>query len=243
MPQTALCLPVSTTTESDLVACSADYLGAVRRGQPTDEYRTRLAGTSFTALRRDLPTDDHKCAFWLNVYNAAVQDVLTDDPGRFSRWRFFRKPLLVVANRELSPDDIEHGLLRRSQTAWGLGYVPKPLPSGFERGLRVESVDPRIHFALNCGAASCPAIEAYSAADIDVELDLAAETYLSTEVAYDPDRNVARVPRLCRWYRGDFGGPEGVRRLLRRYDAIPADADPRLTYADYDWDLSLGNYR
>jgi hypothetical protein len=31
--------------------------------------------------------------------------------------------------------------------------------------------------------------------------------------------------------------------MLRRYDAIPADADPRLTYAEYDWDLSLGNYR
>jgi hypothetical protein len=234
---------VSTTTETDLVACSADYLGAVRRGAPTDEVRTRLAGASFTDLRRDLPDDDHKLAFWLNVYNAAVQDTLTDDPDRFSRWRFFRRPLLVVANRELSPDDIEHGLLRRSQTAWGLGYVPKPLPSGFERGLRVESVDPRIHFALNCGAASCPAIEAYSAEGIDEELDMAAEAYLAGEVEYDPDRNVARVPRLCRWYRGDFGGPAGVRRLLRRYDVIPAGADPKLRYAEYDWDLDLGNYR
>jgi hypothetical protein len=234
---------VTHAVAADLVDRSAAYLDAVRRGESTDEFREWLAGLSFTALRRGLPDDAHRKAFWVNVYNGAVQETLAADPDRFDRWRFFRRPLLVVANRELTPDDVEHGILRRSQTPWGFGYVRNPLPSGFERGLRVDEVDPRVHFALNCGAASCPAVRAYTAAEIDDQLDLAAAAYLEAEADYDPERDVARVPRLCRWYRGDFGGPEGVRALLREHGVVPPDAVPRLRYADYDWRLDLGNFR
>jgi hypothetical protein len=234
---------VSQTDTRDLVDLTAAYLGAVRREQPTDEFHERLAGLSFTDLRRGLPDDAHRLAFWVNLYNAAVQETLGENPDRFSRWRFFRQPFVVVANRELTPDDVEHGILRRSQAPWGLGYVPNPLPSGFERGLRVDEVDPRIHFALNCGAASCPAIEAYTADGIDEQLDLATDAYLSSEVEYDAEADVATVPRLCRWYRGDFGGPAGVRAMLREHGIVPPDADPDLRYDEYDWRLSLANYR
>ena len=37
----------------------------------------------------------------------------------------------------------------------------------------LEEVEPRIHFALNCGAKSCPPIKTFTNADIDNELKLA----------------------------------------------------------------------
>lgn len=42
-----------------------------------------------------------------------------------------------------------------------------------ERRYRLAECDPRVHFALSCGARSCPPIRAYQPRRIDEELDLA----------------------------------------------------------------------
>jgi hypothetical protein len=109
-------------------------------------------------------------------------------------------------------------------------------------------VDPRIHFALNCGAKSCPPIAAYTPDGIDDELDVATESYLSGTVRYEPDagllgRGVVHVPRLMLWYRGDFGGKSGILALLRAFDQVPEGARPRLKHLAYDWSLAPGEFR
>jgi len=232
------------TAGRDPVALSVSYLRRVRAGDETDHVRRALANLDPDDLTKALDDGATK-SFWLNVYNAVVQETLDEDPGQFQNRRtFFGRELVEVAGTELSLDGIEHGILRRSQVSVGLGYVRWPgfLVDEFERRMRVESVDPRIHFALNCGAASCPSIAAYTRTGIDDELDLATARYFETEIEYDPDAGVVRVPRLLLWYRGDFGGRSGIYRFLREYDAIPRDAKPRVKYGGYDWSLSLGDY-
>lgn len=49
----------------------------------------------------------------------------------------------------------------------------------------VRPVDARIHFALNCGAASCPAIKLYSTDTLEEGLTGAAEAFCASEVAVD----------------------------------------------------------
>ena len=105
-----------------------------------------------------------------------------------------------------------------------------------------EDPDPRIHFACNCGAASCPAIRAYEPDGVDDQLDLATEAYLEETVAYDPEAGVARIPRVFLWYRGDFGGADGIRAFLRAYDAIPDGADPTLRHRPWDWSKAKGKF-
>ncbi|MDY6764185.1 MAG: DUF547 domain-containing protein, partial [Halobacteria archaeon] len=178
-------------------------------------------------------------------YNAYVQILLTKNPSLHdNRRRFFGADEIYVAGEEISLDKIEHGMLRRSQFKWGLGYVPKPFPfvDPFEKLLRTDECDYRIHFALNCGAKSCPPIAVYTPDGIDDELDLATDVYLSQEVDYDSQEGVAYVPRLFLWYRGDFGGKRGVLNVLREHDIIPDGIKPKLRYKKYNWDLELGNY-
>jgi hypothetical protein len=211
--------------------------------ETADALWDRLAGSDSTTLAAALGDDDSRTAFWLNVYNAAVQDDLRDDPARYeSRLRFFVADRVSVAGHELSLNDIEHGILRRSKSLFGLGYLPRLLPSGFERTHRVAEFDPRIHFALNCGAASCPPVAAYSADRLDEELTLASRSYLGTEVDYALDRGIVRVPQLFLWYYGDFGGRSGMLDLLRRYGDLPADAAPKIRYRSSDWSLDLENF-
>jgi len=226
--------------------CGRRLLEAVRADEDPGPYLSALerAGDDALApLRRDRAA---ALAFWTNVYNAGTQLLLERRPelyeGPLRFVRFFRAPCVTVAGTELGLDDIEQGILRGSRSKYGLGYVPRFRPGAFERRYRLDGPDPRVHFALNCGAGSCPAIRAYAADRIDDQLDLATGAYLESTVEYDPDADAARVPRLFLWYRGDFGGKAGIREFLRAYDAIPEDASPRLRYRSWDWSLDAGDF-
>jgi hypothetical protein len=238
--------PAAPTDETPPELAAERLLMAVRLDDSLDRHRTRLAAyddDDLAVLRSDRDT---ALAFWLNLYNAGTQLLLDSRPDLYESslrfLRFFRAPAVTVAGTDLSLDDVEQGILRGSRSKYGLGYVPRLRPSAFERRYRLDSVDPRIHFALNCGAASCPAIRAYEADEIDAQLDLATETYLDATAEYDPETNVVRVPRVFLWYRGDFGGGDGIRSFLREYDAIPTDATPKLRHRSWDWSRAAGKF-
>lgn len=241
--ETAGSTEVDPSLADDPLALARQYLSRVRVGESPSPFETALRDLDRGRLHDALGSQEARLAFWVNLYNAATQSVLQADPEAFESQRtFFGADLLVVAGQPLSLDDVEHGLLRRSRPKWGFGYVTNPFPGAFERAFRVERVDPRVHFALNCGAAACPPIAAYEADRIDEQLDLATASYLGQEVEYDAEREVVRVPRLMLWFRRDFGGSEGIRATLREFECIPEDASPRLRYLDYDWTLSTGNF-
>ena len=45
------------------------------------------------------------------------------------------------------------------------------------------------------------------------------------------------------WYRGDFGGRRGIRRILREYGVVDLDEVSRIRYREYDWSLALDAFR
>jgi len=242
-------------TAEDPVGQSAAFLLAVRRGEPTEVIAATLAAADSEQLAAALDTDGARTAFWVNIYNAATQRALADDPGQYeNRRQFFSTPLVTVAGRELSLDEIEHGILRRSHSMFALGYLrtPGPLRDSYVELHAPAERDPRIHFALNCGADSCPPIAAYTREEIDSQLERATRGYLDRTVAYDRDARGrfgglrgsgrALVPRVMLWYRGDFGGRHGIVEMLRRYDQIPPDANPRLSYREWDWSFDPADY-
>jgi len=214
---------------------AAELLVALR----TDDGAEPLLSTLSDLSEADLAPvrEDHETAvaFWLNCYNAGTTRLLAERPALYeSRWRFFRAPALTVAGHPLGLDDIEHGILRASRSKYGLGYLPRLLPDSFEHRYRLTAVDSRIHFALHCGAASCPAIRAYEPDAVDDQLDTATRAYLDATVEHDPDAGVVRVPRVFRWFPGDFGGRSGIRDFLRRYDQFP-DESASIGYLAWDW--------
>ena len=242
-------------TAADPVEQSAAFLLAVRRGESTETVASALAGVASDTLAAALDTDGARVAFWTNVYNAATQRALAEDPGQYdSRRAFFSTSLVTVAGRELSLDEIEHGILRRSHSVFTLGLVrtPGPFRDDYIDTHAPDERDPRIHFALNCAADSCPPIAAYTREEIDAQLDLATRGYLDQHVEYDPDARGrfgglrdggrALVPRVMLWFRGDFGGRHGVVEMLRRRDQVPPGVDPRLSYREWDWSFDPADY-
>ncbi len=75
------------------------------------------------------------------------------------RGAFFSKKQIPIAGYTVSMEDIEHGVLRRGATIWSKGYIRiRVFRKDFIQKFVVNTVDFRIHFALNCGAKSCPPV-------------------------------------------------------------------------------------
>ena len=240
--------PEFATPPSDRspVAVAEALLAACRSGEPTEPQAAALADATDADLRPVRSDRRTALAFWLNCYNAGTQLLLETHPQRYESplrmVRFFLAPAITVGGTDLALDRIENGLLRSGRSKYGLGYLPKFLVTAFEHRYRLDGCDPRIHFALNCGAESCPAIRAYEPDRIDKQLDTATRSYLDSTVEYDSDAGTVTVPRVFLWFRGDFGGRSGTYGFLRRHGAIPAEATPTLNYRSWDWSKAAGKF-
>ncbi|MEQ8523140.1 DUF547 domain-containing protein [Gracilimonas sp.] len=228
---------------------SVQLIENLRNGQPTEAIVEKLASVSEKKLKEDLNTEGKQKAFWLNVYNAYVQIILSENPDLFKDrdsvfgYNFFSSPQITIAGKDISFDDIEHGIIRRSKVKISGGYASNPFPGSYEKKFRWDDVDPRIHFALNCGAKSCPYIAAYDPDRVNEQLDITTKQYLERTTDYYPEENRVVVNKLMSWFRADFGGKSGAIKMLKEYEIIPQDADPSLDFKAYDWTLELGNYK
>jgi hypothetical protein len=176
---------------------------------------------------------DQRCAFWLNVYNALVihavltfelRETVKELPRLFARVRY------RLGAETFTLDDIEHGVLRGNR-----GHPAKPLLPQlwlWDRRRRhvLEELDPRRHFALNCGARSCPPIRCYEALELDAQLDMATRSFVQQDVDLDHDRRTVRLSRLFSWYRRDFGS--NWQRRLAWIAPYLAEPDDRRALAD-----------
>ena len=227
-----------------LVKLSQDFMYAAKTNAATENYIHRLKDLTYDELITGLKNDDDKKAFWVNLYNAYTNTSLHNNPDQYKdRKIFFKNQNIIVAGKPFSLDKIEHGILRRSKIKWSLGYFLKLFPQKEEKDLRLDKLDYRIHFALNCGAKSCPPIAFYSPEKINTQLDVAATAYLSAEAEYDAVTNVLKLPAILSWFRRDFGGKKKMVELLKSKQLLKPDVNPRIKFKKYDWALYLDNYK
>jgi thiol-disulfide isomerase/thioredoxin len=242
--------PLTTTMNStkrssnNLVSLSQDFMYAAKTGGETNVHLKKLKEISFEELKQELKNDDEKKAFWINAYNGYTQALLRKNPGAYKkRGRFFKCRQIEIAGKKFSLDDIEHGILRRSKIKWSLGYLNKLFPGKTEKILRVKKLDYRIHFALNCGAKSCPPVAFYDPSNINAQLDIASTAYLTGEAVYDKEKNTLGLPAIMSWFRRDFGGKKKMLELVKQKGIIPEAASPKITFNKYDWALHLNNFQ
>jgi len=250
-----ICLSFSCNNEKKLIesgkidannkyiTLSSQLMNNVQNNEPTESILETLAKVNPDTLASFLITDNQKKAFWINVYNAHIQIFLSQNPELFeNRGKYFSTKRIAIAQEELSFDDIEHGIIRSSKFKLALGLIRNPFAGEFEKKFRTRETDGRVHFALNCGAKSCPLVATYDAKNFDAKVDRVAKSFLNKMSNYDTSTNTLTTTTLFSWFRGDFGGKKGVLQLLKKYDIVPQNSKPAIEYSSYDWTLSLGNY-
>jgi Protein of unknown function, DUF547 len=199
-----------------------------------NQVRASMNESDFEPARFEVPHDPLEArAFWINLYNALtlqammrhkIQDSVLEFPGFFDccAYQIFADSLEFT----LTLNEIEHGVLRGNRAV----LVSAPFAQNDPRKSLILPLEPRIHFALNCGAISCPPIRAYRAENLEAQLELATHNYLQSVRL---ENGVVIVPRLLQWYAKDFGNPL---EFVRKYHPdLPVNA--RVRFDVYNWKI------
>jgi len=219
-------------------------LMSIKRGEDFAPYVEALRLASWEEVMNSINGEDEKKAFWMNLYNSFIQIEAGSNPEVLrQRNKFFSKKSIQIGEKRLSFDDIEHGILRRGAFKFGAGFIRSPFLWLRFRKQMLRNHDFRIHFALNCGAHSCPSIMAYKPGKLSEQLHMAARGFLEEDSIYSQKENTVLVSRLMLWFYGDFGGHKGIRRILKHYNIIPQDKKPRIDFNPYNWSPRIGKYQ
>ncbi|MEX2526373.1 MAG: DUF547 domain-containing protein [Gemmatimonadota bacterium] len=222
-----------------------DYKALEARHTELTDYLTSLAETSVPRL--DAASRDVQLAFWINAYNACMlHRVVENYPLTQVRTGFFGGIVNRVAGRPANsvwqiPDVFSQAFCEVAGSRRSLDEIEHEI-------IRPRFQEPRIHFAVNCAARSCPPIipSAYTPQELHQQLDQAvhrlvrAPQHFQLEAGAPP---VLRLNKVLEWYAEDFGGVEGLVDFLAPYvdptlRPILEDPELKVEFFDYDWTLN-----
>jgi hypothetical protein len=216
-----------------------DYAGLKNELGELRAFVERLAAVSPESAPDMFASSDDRKRYYLTAYNALVLFFAAEAyPSKHALWGrlgFFKDKDIVLGGRELTLNELEHGVIRK------------------------QFLDPRIHFYLNCGAASCPPLQARAIADgaTEDELEHATRRFVNdpSNVRVDAANRTLYLSKVFEWYEEDFLRDLKVNRgleaphiadYLRRYLDEPAASELagvdngkiRISYLSYDKDLN-----
>jgi hypothetical protein len=197
-----------------------DYEGAAK-SKELHEYgliAEQLRYVDVANLEHDIVSLDERRALYLNLYNALVihgHIALGNPKTPEERTSFFTKTAYDVGDEGWTLDVIEHGFLRCNRKK---PFATKPVVDPADARVKhamPEPVDPRIHFALNCGAKSCPPIRFYSTEKLNDQLEMAAKGFFKDDsnILILPTDKKVKMTKLLEWYGSDFA--EGQLQMLQ----------------------------
>jgi hypothetical protein len=191
-----------------------DYKGIGSEIKNLDKY--------ITDLQRFPPKDDwsknETLAYWINAYNAFTIKMICDNyPLASIKDLHSGKPWdhkwIEIDGKTLSLNDIENGIIRPT----------------FK--------EPRIHFAVNCAAKSCPPLanEAFTKTNLDVLLEKRTKSFINNASYNDLTKNPAMVSKIFSWYKEDFGD---VVTFVNKYIYDGVKPITAIDFLEYDWTLN-----
>lgn len=222
-----------STFLSRYVAIDAAGVNRVAYGQVSQADQARLDGylADLQAVHPAQLTRDQQLAYWINLYNALTVDLIlenypvasirdiTDGALSFGPWD---RPLAQVAGETLTLNDIEHRIIRPTFN------------------------EPRIHYALNCAAVSCPNLmeRAWQAKTLERDFAAAEHAYVNDPrgVRFD-DRGKLILSKIYIWFREDFGPNEKAVIAYLETAAEPGlrarlEEALRVNAYEYNWALN-----
>ncbi|MEE9372949.1 MAG: DUF547 domain-containing protein [Saprospiraceae bacterium] len=179
-------------------------------------------GSYLDLLSNNVPTSlwgrDESLAYWINAYNAfTIKLILKNFPVKsimdLEKGEPWKVQWIELGNKTYSLNNIEHDIIRPT----------------FK--------EPRIHFAVNCAAKSCPPMqnEAYTAQNLENLLQKATTSFINNKKYNKIMIGQAQISPIFEWYGVDFGN---LKSYLNKYSSIKLGDSATITYMEYDWLLN-----
>ena len=175
-----------------------NYPGLKKDLAALKDFIDQLAAVSPENKPEWFPNEDERKRYYLTAYNAyIVFYAVSGYPDKHSLWSklgLFKNKDIILGGRKLTLNDLEHGIIRK------------------------EFLDPRIHFALNCGARSCPPLKAGVIAQnaTENELEEAARRFINdpANVRFEESSLTLHLSKIFDWFEVDFLNYLRVKRGL-----------------------------
>ncbi|MGD9286098.1 MAG: DUF547 domain-containing protein [Desulfobacterales bacterium] len=201
-----------------------NYAGFKAEEAKLDRYLKILENVNIAKLSRD-----QQFAFYVNTYNAwTIKLILSGYPGITSIKDLgsllkspWKKEIVRIDGKVISLDDVEHNILRPRYQ------------------------DPRVHFAINCAAKSCPPLqtEPFEGDILDRQLNEATRSFINDPKSYKLEEDKLHVSRIFKWFSEDF--KDDILGFFLKYASgdlkknLEAKADQiQVKYLKYDWSLN-----
>ena len=159
-----------------------------------------------------------KMAYWINAYNAFTIRLIVDNYPLKSIMHLhggktWDVKWIKLGTKMYSLNNIEHDILRP------------------------QFKDPRIHFAVNCAAKSCPPIwnHAWTAENLDKQLDQATSNFINHPGFNILSGKKVELSKIFEWYAGDFGD---IITYLNKYSKTQVRREATIEYIEYNWSLN-----
>ncbi|MCB0585474.1 MAG: DUF547 domain-containing protein [Phaeodactylibacter sp.] len=161
---------------------------------------------------------EEKLAYWINAYNAFTIKLILD-----------HYPLSSIM-------DINNGKawdiqwIRLGDKTYSLNNIENDI-------IRPRFNEPRIHFAINCAARSCPPLlnQAWEAENLNRLLDQQARSFINNPKYNSISPKAVEISRIFEWYAADFGN---IIDYLNQYSDTLINKGAKVSYRDYDWSLN-----
>ena len=196
---------------------NVDYKGFMDDIEEFDDF--------LVELREKAPQGDwsgaEKKAFYINAYNAyTIKFIITKYPvkspkdAKFSGKDLWNFKMVLIGPQRYTLDWVENGILRK------MG-------------------DPRIHFAINCGAKSCPKLlnEAYVPDKLNAQLTKVTKGFIQNKAHNTLKPKKVVISKIFEWYAEDFK-KDGLIAFLNKYGNVTIEDGAKVSYAEYDWTLN-----
>ncbi|MBX7108829.1 MAG: DUF547 domain-containing protein [Chitinophagales bacterium] len=181
---------------------------------------------SFMAeMSRNVPASgapkNEQMAYWINLYNAAtIQLILQHYPVKSIRDISNGKPwddvFVTAGTKKYSLNIIENDILRK------------------------QFADPRIHFAINCAAKSCPRLMngAFDKDRLEMQLNSLAKSFINDASKNKITPTQIDISEIFNWYAKDFTQQGSLIGYLNKWSAVSIAPSASIHYLNYDWSLN-----
>ena len=182
-----------------------------------DKLNVYLATLSENGISKGMSRHE-QLAFWINAYNAfTIKLILDHYPVKSITDIANGKPWdmrwIAIKDKTYSLNDIENSILRP------------------------QFKEPRIHFAVNCAAKSCPPLmnRAWTASRLERDFEERTKAFVNNPAYNEIAADRIRLSKIFDWYSGDFGDLIG---FLNKYSSVRIDREAKIEFLEYDWGLN-----
>jgi hypothetical protein len=191
-----------------------NYAGLRSVSPSLDQYLTQLKNN---APKENWPRNE-QLAFWINAYNAFTIRLILDN--------YPVKSILDIENGK--PWDKKW--IQIGEQSYSLNQIENDI-------IRPEFKEPRIHFAINCAAVSCPQLgnQAFTTKNINQLLEKQTRVFINHSAFNQVSKDTLVLSQIFEWYGSDF--PDLI-SFLNRYVGDQIRRDAKISFNDYNWDLN-----